>query len=177
MNECIDCGDPIGIRATRCKPCRRIHRTRYERDRVARLERRPSDSGPETDLLGPVVDYMAGGTRPPDFSGITRQPKATRPPQAEITDGRVPHPRDRAPKRDLAGIPAEVRQDREKLRRELAKRDEADMSSWETMQARNARQADGRVVDFSRPALPALAARSVPRVNAIGQSVPRPRWS
>jgi hypothetical protein len=177
MNECVDCGEPIGIRATRCKPCRRTHRTRYERDRVARLDRHSSDSGPASDVIGPVVDYMSGGTRPPSFPGIVHPPGAPTPQQIEVTDGRVPHPRDRAPKRDLTGIPNEVRQDHQKLRKELAKRDEAEMSSWELMQARNSVQADGRMVSFERPALPAFNTRSGRQIDYLGRSIPRARYS
>src|SRR5690348_2876418 len=34
MKKCADCGTKIGIRATRCADCRRVYRTRYERERA-----------------------------------------------------------------------------------------------------------------------------------------------
>jgi hypothetical protein len=53
--------------------------------------------------------------------------------------------------------------------------DDNEMMSWNQMQIR---QDDGRKVLFDRPAVPApMNTRQAFRVNALGQSIPRPRWS
>jgi hypothetical protein len=192
MRECVDCGERIGIRATRCKSCRRIHRTRYERDRVAaqrdsRAADAPETYAPESTVVGRDMiarDYTIPGSasKPPSFDVHPKQPKPTRP--DVITDGRVPSPVERQHRPSLDGIPNAIRRDRVRLEAALARQnsgadyDASEMTSWDELQARNARKDDGRTVLFDKSAFSPPGPRPLRQVNAIGQSIPRARrWS
>ena len=184
MRRCEDCGAKIGIRATRCPPCRRAYRTQYENDRAARVrqaaqEARARDDVVEDEVGLEVVDYCAPGaaSKPPSFSGVPPKPQPVRVVEV-IGDGRVRHPAERVPRRDLTGIPATTRMDRARLDAELRRQEigyDSEMASWDELQS--ARHDNGRTVSFHVPALPPPGARQAPRVNALGQSIPRARWS
>jgi hypothetical protein len=155
MRNCVDCGVRIGIRATRCKDCRRIHRTKYERERVA-SQRRPEqpDLG-STEVHGEVIDYTAPGAaaRPPHEPDVPEKPKVIRDGDTVVVDyTKGGHSGPGQAQLDLSRVPGEVRRDRvkaEKMARKLAA-EENDMSEWDALQAANARMAN--TVDFSRQA-------------------------
>jgi hypothetical protein len=80
----------------------------------------------------------------------------------------------------MDGIPNAIRRDRVRLEQEWRRQqmgEENDMAGWDELQARNARQADGHTVVFSRPASVPLSSQPRRMVNALGQSIPRARWS
>lgn len=189
MRECITCGARIGIRATRCPPCRRAYRTSYEAERAekARLAAQESSASYDvssTEMGLELVDYTVPGSasKVPSFSGVPPKAKPV-PAQQVITDGRVPSPAERQYRPSLTGIPNSIRRDRVKLNAELARQkigeeeDASDVTSWDELQSRNARQNDGRTVVFDRPALPPPGARPVRQVDYLGRSIPRARWS
>jgi hypothetical protein len=160
MKHCADCGERVGIRATRCKDCRRIHRTNYERDRVtAAREKRAAEESACEPLEFPslgrgVVDYTGGGTRPPSPDVHRPAPRAE--PSNDVVDysrGGSNGPRPPAPP-DFSRVPASVRQDRvraEQMARELARQDaESELTSWEILTSRG--QDDGHLVSF-RPSM------------------------
>jgi hypothetical protein len=190
VRECVDCGASIGIRATRCKRCRRIHRTRKERDRVAaQRESRADDSAPDYSPESTAVgrdmlerDYTIPGSaaKPPSFDVHPKQPRTVRRDEDVITDGRTPSPAERwaaQHQRSLDGIPNSIRRDRVRLEQVLAAQQsggedgDPEMTSWDELQGRNARQADDRMVSF-----PALGGdRSAPVITnpaAAGQLYP-----
>jgi hypothetical protein len=82
---------------------------------------------------------------------------------------------------DLSGtdIPVDQRHDHRTLHRILAAReaedDLADMDSWDAQMARNSRQDQGAVLFAPVPRIERRTRAY--GVNALGQSVPRPRWS
>lgn len=123
-------------------------------------------------------------SKPPSFSGVPKKPKATKPVQDVITDGRVPSPAERERRYDLRGIPASVRHDRVRPEAALARQqigadeDASELASWKDIRARNARQDDGRTMSFHVPAFPPTGGLPAPRVDRLGRSIPRSttRW-
>ena len=125
MRQCVDCGAKVGIKATRCKPCQRDHRTAYERDRVQAKHGLRTADRPDYDLTevdGDVVDYVTTPpVRVPSFDVVRPQPM-TEEREEPVGDGRTPSPQERwhrQHKTDLTGMPALIRQDRVRLEREI----------------------------------------------------------
>lgn len=193
--ECADCGTPIGIRATRCKPCRRAYRTDYERERAqaARAENRERMEqvlGDQGDLMtiGSISDGRSiGGQKFQAPTAYAPRPAAPEPNVVDYTT--APGPRVLRSRPDPSGIPAEVRHDRVALDRMLAAQDlghddgdlMSEMTSWDDLVASNSRGQDDRRVTFpalGTPRPPSIFARPMPRTDYLGRSIPRAsRWS
>lgn len=197
MRSCVDCGSPTGSpRRRRCVPCKKAFHARSMRVRRAAESGSGWDAISDTPLAEQmVVDYTAPGAaaNPPSFT-IHRPIKQREEPKADpevISDGRVLSPAERQPKWDLSAVPNSIRRDRVALENYMRSRrsggqglgpdddaEEADMVAWYDIQARNASYRNDRVVSFHVPPAgsPALGARSQPRVNSLGQSIPRTRY-
>ena len=180
MRSCVNCGTRIGIRATRCPPCRRAYRTQYENDRAAKVrqaaqEARARDNAVEDEVDQEVVDYCAPGaaSRPPSFSGVPAKPKPVRT-QEVLGDGRVPHPADRGHRYDLTGLSGSARQNRYNVEREMVRQirgedDDSDMMNWNDLQAVNMRFNDNRKVTFPAPSM------ATPAYDHLGRPFGRAR--
>jgi hypothetical protein len=161
-HQCVDCGERVGIRATRCKDCRRIHRTKYERDRVtaAREKRAAEESaceGYDFPPLGGLVDYTRPGSasKPPSFGNHPVARQESRPEEAvDYTKGGHSRPGIYEKDASLAKVPGAARHDfvqAHQMARTIAQAEaESELSSWEVLQLQG--QPDGHLVSF-RPAM------------------------
>jgi hypothetical protein len=168
MRSCVDCRGSVGIKATRCPPCQRSHRTAYERERLLarrdeQLADRPDFGVDEIDG-GVVVDYTGPSAKPPDFAGVAR-----RSPEA----GREPGLVDYSKAQHRPSI------FERRSRTPLTTRAEPEDLSWDEALKVKAER-DARTVDFSTPCpgsaiLQPQGLGSGYERNAIGQSIPRER--
>jgi hypothetical protein len=161
MNDCVDCGARIGIRATRCKPCRRVYRTAYENGRAAKAREEAQESGASHDLSSTevgreVVDYTKGGHKVPSFSGVSPEPMPVR--EAEVVVVDYTHGGHAAPgqghRLDYSNVPGEARRDFVRASRMAAQNsrldeDAPEVASWEILTAVD--QGAANTVNFSGP--------------------------
>ena len=128
MKRCIECGARIGIRATRCTDCRRVHRTQYQRDRRAQ----EGEVIQAVDDLGLPVVHVAPGEVVGDGKTVPGQahqfpspyaPKPAEPRPTEVMDPRVESPATRQARRtpqERSRIPSWIRQDRVRYHQAVA---------------------------------------------------------
>lgn len=193
---CIDCQlVPVpGRRRLRCEGCRKAHRAKVMR------QRRAAESGHELDDHArsededvEVVDYTQGGYSVPRRD--IRPQQAPRRPDPEPQDPRVESPATRGRRQyDLSKIPASVRQDRVRFEQAKARQhadDEFGRSEWDTtlqeLSAKFGMQGLKPYVHdvvFERPGeqLPSMGRNPMyqprqARVDYLGRSIPRQRWS
>jgi hypothetical protein len=185
MRTCEECQEPIeGTRRKRHPECKRLAHARAEKARREAVKERLSDSwSPESTAVGRDMiarDFTIPGSasKPPSFSGVPEKPKAARLDPDVVHDPRVPHPNDREQKHSMDGMPNAIRRDRVRLELEWRRQqmaEENETVSWDEL--KNAPQADGHTVEFNRPASVPQNTRPRRMVNALGQSIPRARWS
>lgn len=130
-NRCIDCEDPIGPRRRRCALCKRAHRAKLERDRVARSARKPvAVRKAATVSEDPVIDYTVADQRPRS-ERLYRSEYAPRPalglhelPLVDLTS-RPAEPEisgeQEAIEAAIRAIPSSIRRDRQRYATEVAR--------------------------------------------------------
>jgi hypothetical protein len=128
IKYCVECGERIGIRATRCGPCKRIHKTKAMRGYRAQDELVTN----AVDHLGLPVVQVAPGEVVGDGKTVPGQahqfespyaPKPAEPTLTEALDPRVESPATRQARRTMSErsrIPNWVRRDRVAYAREVA---------------------------------------------------------
>jgi hypothetical protein len=190
------CAEPVQGRKRYCSP---EHRAKAEREQEERYEllhrdernaaRRESRAqGKQAERDEAVIDYTAPGaaSRPPQFPGVAKPPTPTGVAEPAISDGRVPHPRDRERKLDMSRISGADRRDLVRAQR-MAAREQfgpeesylSDLSSWDDLMTRSANtNGDGFVSFPPAPGSPALTGRLNPvaRYDSLGRPYARARW-
>ena len=181
---CAECqSEPVSGRRLYCEECGRLRRNaqQLERDRAAR-ERgsRAEDFGPADEIDREVIDVTAPGyaSKPPSHDVLL---KPARPPAfaGDVVDyskggDHRPSIYQRPEAAEVNRLPNWVRRDAERARRTVAEQNRAAQQgplSWDGSLAAMQERVhnDATMVDFTRKPYP------MPRVNALGQSIPRDR--
>lgn len=186
MTTCQDCGEPISARRKRCPDCKKADHARVMR------EVRAANSGqqgwsPESSALGSELSDGRSVPNPYPWSTPYKPgPAAPAPEAVDYTQGGHSAPGVRATP-DLSRVPNRVRQDRvayekEMLRAEFGADDadlmpDNDMMTWDSIQARNSRGDDGRVMFPAQGELRqhTIFSSPLPNVDYLGRSTRRPR--